>query len=167
MITGMEIFPSYLLALFAMLLLTSFLKIFTVLSLFAQGVGLGGISASLVNFALSFALSLMIASPLLEKSAALGKAPVDSSQAQAVEKHLDETWRPFLEKHTSAENTGRFRVMSEKLEGAALDQGASLPFSALVPAFLVSELQEAFELGLIIMLPFFLVPFHRRLDSAL
>jgi flagellar biosynthesis protein FliP len=76
--------------------------------------------------------------------------------------------RPFMVRHTDPEIAKRIVGVVEKLAARKINDGKkqpnaanltldNLPLSSLAGAFLLSELKEAFEIGFVILLPFFVL----------
>jgi flagellar biosynthesis protein FliP len=156
-------FPAWLTGLMAVLLLTAFVKIFTVLSILRYGIGLGG-GFGAVIFALSLALTVFAVSPQIESAGGLD-ALLGSASGATMQPALEKNFRPFVEKNTRAEILEKFVALAARKQAtpAPADAGAPVPalqrpaFSVLVPAFLVSQLKEAFQLGFLILIPFLVI----------
>lgn len=161
-----------------LLLFSSFIKILTTLSIVRYGVGLHDAGFGLTIFAVSLALSLLVMSPQLD---AMGG--VDALLAGKASKSYEKELRPFLEKHTADSTKEAFRRLvgsdrtvaavggvdakgnvaddskpkSEEGASATVKDESPLSFSALAGAFLISQVQEAFGLGLALLIPFIVV----------
>lgn len=158
----MEGLSPYITGLLAVLLLTSFVKIVTTLSILRFGLGLEGAGFGVVILGLALALSLALMSLKLPGSFALegwlsGRPLVDSEQ-------IEQVFRPFLEKQAHPEIKDRFAKLAVKAlqpEGEAeqpqAQSGGELSFPALTAAFMVSELKEAFKLGFLFIVPFLVI----------
>jgi len=142
-------------------LVTSYIKISVVLGLFRSGLGAQQVPSGLVVMALSLAMSFFVMAPVLEETRRVS-ADIDFAlllkDPQA--KHLKplsaliEPWSKFLSKHAGA---GELAALTE-LKPAAQDQRQeSVDLSVLVPAFILSELKEAFAMGFVLLLPFLVV----------
>ena len=164
--------------LLAALLFSSYVKIVTVLGMVRAGLGVGSLPGAFVTGGLAFALSLFVMYPHLRESAAAmdqslrGKASVtDRDRADAINAGID-GWKKFVQLHAHPAEVERFKGiairLNEKLRksraisppgdgqlGASPDPSGT--WQVLAPAFVVSELQEAFRTGLSIFLPFLVV----------
>jgi len=145
---------SILSGLMAVLLLSSFVKIFTSLTILRYGLGLETASFGVVIAGVSLALSLAVVSPQLDKVGGMGV--VFGAASSLNEANLEKSFRPFLEKHTSPELHARLsQVVSkhqEPTEAAPKDS-----FALLIASFLISQLKEAFQLGFLILIPFLVI----------
>jgi type III secretion protein R len=157
----MDTLPAYFTGIAAVLLLSSFVKILTTLSIVRYGIGLNGASFGFVVVALGFVLSLIVVNAQAPQSGgltALMSAKVASSSSE-----LEEKFGPFLERHSQPEIKTRLTAISQKLktpkdneeEAPSAARGGDFP--VLIAAFLLSELKEAFQLGFIILVPFLVI----------
>lgn len=157
----MDALPSYLGGLLAVLLLTSFAKIFTSLSILRYGLGLHGAGFGVVLAGLALALSFLVIGarqPQQQGIQALlgGSGYIEQSQLEA-------QTRPFLERYSDPEVIERLKAMASRLAGAKEGDHANkseegpVPFPLLVSSFLLTELKEAFRLGLLFIIPFVVI----------
>lgn len=144
---------------FALLMLTSFSKIAVVLSLARSALGTQQAPPTLVLTGLAAVLSGHIMSPVLVRMYDAAQASYSQvhTGAQAVEAaaHVLEPLRAFLLKHGSAEERARLADMARELrppEEAALVGEEDL--FVIIPAFVLTELKEAFQIGFLVFLPF-------------
>ena len=149
----MESLQGYLGLFFVILLLSSFVKVFTSLTILRYGIGLEGAGFGVVILAVSLALSLLVISPQLDK---LGINAPFASAASVSNAELEKQFRPFLERHAQADVTARLNQAmltskSQELESKTRD------FNLLVSSFLISQLKEAFQIGFMLLVPFLIV----------
>jgi type III secretion protein R len=147
---------------FAFMALTSFVKIATVLQIVRGAIGAEGVPSSTVVLALSAALTLIAMAPVgtrvaerLEPLLARTSADSRSLVADAIEA-VREPLRGFLAQNASAKEKERFLSLARKKRPADAEI-ADTDMLVVVPAFLVTELLEAFALGFAIYLPFLLI----------
>jgi type III secretion protein R len=147
---------------FAFMALTSFVKIATVLQIVRGAIGAQGVPSNTVVLALSAALTLIAMAPVGNRVAErleplLARSVTDSSEliSGAIEA-VREPLRSFLANNASAKEKQRFLRLAQKKQPT----DASLrdtDLMVVVPAFLVTELLEAFTLGFAIYLPFLVI----------
>ncbi|MFN8391705.1 MAG: flagellar type III secretion system pore protein FliP [Bdellovibrionota bacterium] len=159
---------SVLVLVFLALLFSCYVKIVTVLGMVRAGIGLGSLPAAFVTGGLALALSFFVMFPQLRDSANAmdgvlkSKSVVtDRDRAQAVNAGVAK-WKQFLEQHVHPDELHRFSGIATKLNqkaGAEVGEQESLEHSwqILAPAFLVSELKDAFRTGLSVFLPFLVI----------
>ena len=152
-------------SLLLVLLVTSFVKVLTCLSILRYGLGLRGIGFGVVVLGVSLVLSLFVVSPVIEKAGGLWSV-IEGKQALS-QAALQEDFHPFLKKHASEDIHQRFKRIAVQINGVdraevrELNQDVELAsnqaFTVLLTSFLITELQEAFRLGIIILIPFVLI----------
>jgi len=163
MMLAMESVSPYLAGLLAVVLLTSFVKIITTLSIVRFGLGLEGVGFGIVILSLGLALSLMIMSR--QSSGDFVMEALLSGRPAADMAKIDRTFRPFLEKQSHKDIKQRFARIAVDLAGGGKDDAdgakgeiaGELPLPVLAAAFLVSELKEAFKLGFLFIIPFVVI----------
>ncbi len=152
-----------LLALIPLLLLatTSFVKLSVVLSLLRNALGTPDVPSGLVVTALAMVLSLFVMAPVLNAAA-------DATRAQWAAIDLDDPLRGrSLDAVSTAFQAGREPLRSFLLNNAGKVElalfvdlakrhgGASAQdFAVVAPAFLLTELKEALQIGFLLFLPF-------------
>lgn len=137
------------------LLLTSFIKISTVLGIFKLGLGLESTSLGLVLLGLSLSLSLVAANPELAKLG--GVEGVVGANASISDPRVQESFKPFLEKFADANIQAKLTNLANKISERSKNPQKSDSFWLTVAVFLVSELSRAFELGLLLLIPFVII----------
>lgn len=147
---------------FAFMALTSFVKIATVLQIVRGAIGAESVPSSAVVLALSAALTLIAMAPVGDRIAqrlepllaanASEPATLISSAIDAVREPL----RGFLSSNASAKEKQRFLKLAQKRRGAGAEV-RDTDLMVVVPAFLVTELLEAFTLGFALYLPFLVI----------
>lgn len=156
---------------FIVMILTPFLKIVIVLSLLRNALGVQQSPPNQVLNGVAFMLSLFIMYPTGLKmydvsieAANLVKPPesVFSSDASTyiieVATATREPARDFLKKNSSAKHQALFYRMAYR--SLAEENRADLKpsdFMILVPSFITSQLKDAFEIGVLIYIPFFVI----------
>jgi type III secretion protein R len=144
---------------FAIMMLTSFSKIIVVLSMLRSALGTQQAPPTMVLTGLAAVLSITIMSPIFEKMWATGKEVYEGagSNAELMTRSASviAPLREFLVKHGSLEERSRFVDLARELrppEDAALISEEDL--AVIVPAFVITELKEAFIIGFLVFLPF-------------
>ncbi|MBU8899267.1 type III secretion system export apparatus subunit SctR [Corallococcus sp. M34] len=144
---------------FAVLMLTSFSKIAVVLSLARSAMGTQQAPPTLVLTGLAAVLTGHIMAPVAERMYDVGRAAyrdVDSgTEVLDTAARVTEPLRAFLLKHGSAEERARFADLARELrppeEASHVKEEDAF---VIIPAFVITELKEAFEIGFIVFLPF-------------
>ena len=152
------------LAPFVAVMVTSFTKIVVVISLLRNALGLQQVPPNVVVNGLAIILSIYVMYPvLLDSYTAIGARATTESQQKMDVKHLvelatsgREPLRAFLVKHSSDGERAFFLQTAKRLVRDRTDIGAA-DFIVVVPAFTVTELTSAFQIGFLIFLPFLVI----------
>jgi type III secretion protein R len=148
---------------FVFMSLTSFVKISTVLQITKSAIGAQGVPSNTVVMALSAALSLLAMAPVGQQiSERVGQAlskPLSTAQlATEVFDATAEPLRTFLQANASPRETQRFFVLAQSTRPQEIrDEVRKNDFAVVIPAFMISELIEAFALGFAVFLPFLVI----------
>jgi type III secretion protein R len=149
---------------FLFMTLTSFVKISTVLHIARSAIGAPEVPSSTVVVALAGALTLLAMEPVGAQIAdRLTPLLEPKTESAAVWVHdavtaVREPLRGFLVANASERQKTRFLDLALKTRPAAARASVTRnDLSVVVPAFLVTELIEAFALGFAIYLPFLVV----------
>ena len=139
---------------------TSFLKLSIVLSSLRGGIGIEGAPSAGVVTALSVALTMFIMAPVAAEMADLAQqTPTASGSTSPL------TWSEpllgFMSRNTrTAEAQLLERLESDRSAGSSptdADEALRASFTATVPAFMLTELSEAFQIVLLLLLPFMVI----------
>ncbi|MEO0321825.1 MAG: type III secretion system export apparatus subunit SctR [Myxococcota bacterium] len=164
LLAGLSLLP------FAFVVATSFVKISVVLSILRNGLGTGQVPSGTVITGLSLILTLYVMTPVGEDMAeAAGPAvarvdPAGSAgpdELTALREAFDagkEPLREFLARHAGDREQALFVDLARRTRAPDRrgDVGAE-DFLVVLPAFLVSELSEAFQIGFLVFLPFLVI----------
>jgi flagellar biosynthetic protein FliP len=138
------------------LMLSSFTRIIIVFSLTRNALGLQGIPPNQVLVGLALFLSLFVMMPtlsVLHEDAVKPFMDGTIGQDEAVERGTGPL-REFMLAHTEPSELELLLDASQQERPASLDE---VGLSALIPAFLLSELKAAFIIGFVIFIPFLVI----------
>jgi len=141
---------------------TSFMKIAVVLSLVRNAMGVQQIPPNLALYGLALILTFYILAPVgqhMYRTVAAEPQVSDSldHMARTVLRGA-EPLRTFLYQHSRPQQRAFFMDTAKKLwEPQLAEQLQERDFLVLVPAFLVSEMTSAFEMGFLLYLPFIVI----------
>jgi type III secretion protein R len=147
---------------FAFMALTSFVKIATVLQIVRGAIGAESVPSSTVVLALSAALTLIAMAPVGSRIAdrleplLAASAPDSTAMVSSAIEAVREPLRSFLGSNASAKEKQRFLELARRKRGPGAPVGET-DLVVVIPAFLVTELLEAFTLGFAIYLPFLVI----------
>ena len=142
------------------LMMTSFLRILVVLSILRQALGLQGSPPGQVLAGLALFLSLFVMAPTLDVVNAQAIAPYAAGAigADAAIGQAGEAFHAFMMAQTREANLMMFTDIAGLGQGGGtFKSSADVPFSILLPAFVTSELETAFQIGFMIFLPFLVI----------
>jgi flagellar biosynthetic protein FliP len=150
MITILSLAPSIL------LMVTSFTRLIVVFSFLRSAIGLQQSPPNTVLVSLALFLTLFIMAPTFEEAYEKGFKPLMAetiTEEEAFVK-LSAPFHAFMRKNTREKEVELFAGIAklppvEKIE--------DIPLKVLVPAFMISELRRAFEIGFLLFLPFIII----------
>jgi len=156
---------------FIIMILTSFLKIVVVLSLLRTALGVQQAPPNQVINGVAFLLSLFIMYPTAIKmyDAAKGVinqanvpdsllSPASSTYVIEVAAAASQPMKDFLKRNSSARHQALFyRLVYRGLPDEYRETLTPDDFIVLVPSYITGQLQDAFEIGVLIYIPFFVI----------
>src|SRR5258708_30117413 len=137
-------------------MMTSFTRIVVVLSLLRTALGTATAPPNSVIIALAMFLTAFVMGPVLQKSYDDGIKPLVANQI-SVEEALQRASVPlrgFMEKNVREKDLKLFMDLSGEPPPATPEE---MSLRILVPAFMISELKRAFEIGFLLFLPFLII----------
>jgi flagellar biosynthesis protein FliP len=136
--------------------MTSFTRLVIALSFLRSGLGLPATPSNLVIIALSLFLTGHIMAPVFDRAWTEGVEPLMQNKVseEAAVMLIAAPFRDFMEANTRPQELNLFEELSRTAPAAA---GEEVPWRVLAPAFLISELRRAFEIGFLILLPFLVI----------
>ncbi|MGK2284470.1 flagellar type III secretion system pore protein FliP [Pedomonas sp. V897] len=134
---------------------TSFTRIAVVLSLLRNALGTQATPPNAVLISLALFLSFFVMGPTFEQAWQEGIQPLTQEQISE-EEAFDRTaapFRTFMLKHTRESDLKLFVDLSRR----PVESVEETPLTTLIPAFMISELRRAFEIGFLLFLPFLII----------
>lgn len=139
-----------------LLMMTGFTRIVIVLSLLRQALGTQSAPPNQVVVGLSLFLTFFVMGPTLDKVYSEAYLPYTKNTIafeQALEK-AEDPLRQFMSKQTRQSDLALFVKLAKLAPGATAQ---TVPMRILVPAFVISELKSAFQIGFMIFIPFLVI----------
>ncbi len=139
------------------ILMTSFTRIVIVLGFVRTAMGVPSVPSNQIIVGLSLFLTFFIMGPVFEKVNTDALQPYMSGQmtsAQALDKATGPV-RDFMLHQTRTRDLEFFLELGRFGPTPVAD----LPMRVVVPAFVISELQTAFQMGFLLFLPFLVIDF--------
>jgi flagellar biosynthetic protein FliP len=139
-----------------LLSVTSFTRIVVVLSLLRQAVGVMQLPPNRVVLSLAMFLTFFTMAPVWSKIDEVALTPLEQGALNEKQALLAaaEPIRGFMLQHTREEDLTLFVSLSQAERPA---NAAELSTLVIVPAFMLSELRVAFEMGALLFLPFLVI----------
>ena len=160
LLVGLSLLP------FLAMIATSYLKIVVVISLIRNALGIQSIPPNMVVNALAMILTFYIMAPMVGESwTRLNEGLKDNKPEVLYQTELAaqaaEPFREFLVEQTDEKQIAFFARTAERLWSKRDEAGNLMPavvepksYFVLIPAFCVSELTRAFQIGFLVYLPF-------------
>jgi len=144
--------------LLAILTLTAFVKISVVLLIIRQALGLQQVPGNMIIMALSGFLAIFISLPVFrEAMISIGKIDGQIQSTQAIFDLFAAAISPFQDfivRNIDPQNITFFINISNEIWAGSGMRGTSDMLVIQIPAFMISELTEAFRIGFLLYLPF-------------
>ena len=138
-----------------LLLMTCFTRVVIVLSFVRSALQLQGTPANQIIIGLSLFITYFVMAPVWDNINRQAIAPYQAHQITG-DQALDQASaqiRTFMLKQTRPKDVELFVAMA-KMQPTSPDQ---LPLRVVTPAFIISELRTAFQMGFLIFVPFILI----------
>lgn len=157
------------LAPFALIMMTSFVKISVVLSILRNALGTQQIPPNQVITGISLILTIFIMAPVVEKMYAeagdIGNTSAIFSESSVstlfeAAKRGREPLRAFLERHAHEGDRRMFLSLGQQIakkNGNDPNAIGESDFRTVIPAFVTSQLTEAFQIGFLLFIPFLVI----------
>ena len=136
-------------------MVTCFPFIVTVLSILRQAIGLQQSPPNMLIVSLALFLTWFVMDPVFTEAYTRGVLPLTSGQIdyQAAFPLIVGPFRGFMAARLDLHTFEALQALRPGETGAPIDA----PLSLLVPSFLLSEIQRAFEIGFLVFLPFLVI----------
>jgi flagellar biosynthetic protein FliP len=150
LITVLSLAPSIL------IMVTSFTRIVVVLAFLRSALGLQQTPPNAVLISLALFLTAFVMAPSLEQAYRDGLAPLLNEEIDAPEAFTRAAapMRGFMLAQVRPKDLELFLDISRT---PAPERPEATPLRALIPAFMISELRRAFEIGFLIFVPFLVI----------
>jgi flagellar biosynthetic protein FliP len=149
-VTVLSLAPSIL------VMMTSFTRIVVVLSLLRTALGTATAPPNSVLIALALFLTAFVMGPALQTAYESGVRPLVNNEI-SVEQAFERSSGPlkaFMQKNVREKDLALFADLSREPRPETPE---AISLRVLVPAFMISELKRAFEIGFLLFLPFLII----------
>ena len=140
----------------AVIMMTSFTRIVVVMAILRQAFGLQQTPSNQVIIGLTLFMTLFIMTPVYNQINEQAIQPYLAEQLTSIEA-IDKgkvPLRAFMLEQTRMKDLGTLADMAG-IEN--VDKPTDLPMTVIIPAFIISELKTAFQIGFILFIPFLII----------
>ncbi|MES2729301.1 MAG: flagellar type III secretion system pore protein FliP [Pseudomonadota bacterium] len=138
------------------MMMTSFTRIVVVLSFLRTAIGIQQTPPNTVLISLALFLTFFIMAPTIQTAYEQGIQPMMNEEIdqQTAFTRTSEPFKLFMLRHVRESDLQLFVDMSK---GGPYTEPAAVPLHVVTPAFMISELRRAFEIGFMLFLPFLII----------
>lgn len=150
MITVLSIAPSIL------IMMTSFTRLVVVFSITRSALATNATPPNMVLVSLAIFLTMFVMAPTFEKAWETGLEPMFEEKLDTMEglEKASVPFKEFMVRNTREKDLLLFNDLSQEKKPESV---AETPLKVAIPAFMISELRRAFEIGFLIYIPFLII----------
>lgn len=150
LLTVLSLAPSIL------IMMTSFTRIIVVLSFLRSAIGLQQTPPNTVMISLALFMTFFIMMPTIEAAYNQGIKPLINEEIDEVTAFNRgvEPFKMFMLKHVREKD---LELFANAANAQPFESPEAVPLQVIVPAFMISELRRAFEIGFMLFLPFLII----------
>jgi flagellar biosynthetic protein FliP len=137
------------------MMMTSFTRFIIVMAILRQAIGLQSAPSNQILVGMSIFMTVFVMSPVFNQIYDNAIVPYSEDRISGREA-FDEAQKPlkeFMLSQTRVKDLNNFMEYA----GEKADKPEDLPMKVIIPAFMVSELKTAFQIGFMIFLPFLVI----------
>ena len=138
-----------------LIMMTSFTRIVIVMAILRQAMGLQTSPSNQVIIGIALFLTLFIMTPVFDQMYTDAIEPYINDEIQAREafERAQVPLKHFMVEQTRLSDLNAFAAYANE----KADEPEGLPLRVVIPAFMVSELKTAFQIGFMLFLPFLII----------
>ncbi|MDA5092831.1 flagellar type III secretion system pore protein FliP [Aliiroseovarius sp. KMU-50] len=137
-------------------MVTCFPFIVTVLSILRQAIGLQQSPPNMLIISLALFLTYFVMEPVFSEAWRVGAEPFTRGEME-LEPAFTAALEPFRSFMANRIDPDTFQQLAALRPDGNGDVASSSPLSILVPSFLLSEIERAFQIGFLVFLPFLII----------
>lgn len=150
LVTILSLAPSIL------IMVTSFVRIVVVLSLLRTAMGVQQSPPNSVIISLALFLTAFVMAPVFETAYETGIAPLMNDEIEMGEA-FTQSVKPFHAFMLTQVRDKDLKLFMDLSKTPSVEDQKDIPIQVVVPAFMISELKRAFEIGFLIFVPFIVI----------
>jgi flagellar biosynthesis protein FliP len=141
-----------------LIMVTSFTRFVVALSFLRTGLGLQTTPANIVMISLALFLTFYVMAPTFDRAWQSGLQPLMKNEITEQEAYsrVTDPFRDFMLQHVREKDLQTFENLAAESMKVKLD-GQRVDLRIIIPAFMVSELRRAFEIGFLVVMPFLVI----------
>lgn len=139
-----------------LMMMTSFTRVVVVLSFLRSAIGTQQTPPNAVLISLALFLTLFIMMPTFQASYDEGIRPLMAEQMDEMEA-LEKATGPFKSFMLKQTREKDLKLFVEINKAGPYEEAMQTPMQLVIPAFMISELRRAFEIGFLLFLPFLII----------
>jgi flagellar biosynthetic protein FliP len=141
-----------------LIMVTSFTRFVVALSFLRAGLGLQTTPANIVMISLALFLTFYVMAPTFDRAWQNGVQPLMQNEITEQEAYsrVTDPFREFMLAHVREKDLQTFESLAAESFKARFD-GQKIDLRVIIPAFMISELRRAFEIGFLIVMPFLVI----------
>jgi flagellar biosynthetic protein FliP len=138
------------------MMMTSFIRVTVTFAILRQALGMQQTPSNQILIGLSLFLTFFIMSPVLEQVNEEAVQPYLNEQITSIQA-LEKAKEPFARFMLGQTRENDILLFMELSNTPPIDEGALPPLKVLLPAFVISELKTAFQIGFLLFIPFLII----------
>ena len=140
-----------------LIMVTSFTRFVVALSFLRTGLGLQTTPSNIVMISLALFLTFYVMAPTFDRAWQNGVQPLKNEiSEQEAYSRITDPFREFMLQHVREKDLQTFENLAAESLKVKLD-GQRIDLRIIIPAFMVSELRRAFEIGFLVVMPFLVI----------
>ncbi|MGO4711838.1 flagellar type III secretion system pore protein FliP [Bradyrhizobium sp. 2TAF24] len=141
-----------------LIMVTSFTRFVVALSFLRMGMGLQTTPANLVMISLALFMTFYVMAPTFDRAWNNGIQPLMNNEISEKEAfaRVTDPFREFMLAHVREKDLQSFENLAPEGFQTRSD-GQRIDLRVIIPAFMISELRRAFEIGFLVIMPFLVI----------
>jgi len=142
-----------------LIMVTCFTRFVVALSFLRAGLGLQTTPANLILISLALFMTFYVMGPTFDKAWQNGVQPLMEKKITEQEAYtrITSPFRSFMRSNVRDKDLKLFSELASDTMRPKQEEAAEIDLRVLIPAFMISELRRAFEIGFLIALPFLVI----------
>lgn len=138
------------------IMFTCFPFMVTVLGILRQGIGLQQSPPNMLIVSLALFLTYFVMEPIFQEAWITGISPLIDGNVP-VEEGIRRTIMPFREFMSLRVHDDTIQILAQLRPDIVNAEKENAPLSILIPSFLLSEIERAFQIGFLVFIPFLII----------